>query len=179
MRSPQVINTNFDKHLAFDGENVISDTTQLPISFTVGIMYVKITLMDLYDLTSTTVDMVPFNPNSDAGFWYIETSKLTLTNRHKYVGKISQSTGSDVDHRDIKIQEFTVDNDAFEDTLMRLPYEIVIGATSKFVWYANDSYLGTSTNGLYWAPAYQGGTGTIYATDPSKVTHRGAVVPSI
>ena len=51
--------------------------------------------------------------------------------------------------------------------LARLTYQIVIdGGEAYFVWH-------TESEAKYYAAAYEGGTGFTYASDPSRVTHRG------
>jgi hypothetical protein len=76
-----------------------------------------------------------------------------------------------------KLEEFCVDNDGLEQTLMNLPYEVVITPSAAwYIWYDLDSHIGDVSYALYKAPAYKDGVGTTYATDALEITHRGAVI---
>jgi len=115
--------------------------------------------------------------NASADFWTINVSDVAsvLRDRDKYVGLVKENGGVAHNMRDFKIDEFCVDNDGFEATWMRLPYQVEIneiGGTAFIRWYAT-AYIGDP---LYEAPAYQGGVGTTCATTPANVTHRGAIV---
>jgi len=71
--------------------------------------------------------------------------------------------------------EFAVDRDGLELILMKLPYQIEVGESDAyFVWY-EAGHIGEISYKEYIAPAYEGGVGTTFATDPSRVTHRGEV----
>jgi hypothetical protein len=178
MKHPQVINLLDDSVMAFSADNVIDDTTQDEID---GGTYPTISVdLNLYDLMTNApvaISSITMTYRSLSDFWTIDIADVSsmLTDRHKYVGTVSED-GATANMRNFKVLEFAVDNDGLEDTLMRLPYQIEIGGTSDFVWY-NVGQLGVGGQERYTAPAYEGGTGTTYATDPSRVTHRGAVVP--
>lgn len=178
MKNPQVINLFEDSVIGISADDVIDDTTQVKVN---GGTFPTISLLvEFHDLmTNSVVSKQPviMTWQSNVDVWTISVADVEsiLTDRHKYMGLIREDPVV-ANMRDFRLLEFAVDNDGFEDTLMRLPYEIIISATSDFVWY-NVGQIGVGGQQRYTAPAYEGGTGTIYATDPSRVTHRGAVVP--
>lgn len=185
MKNAQVINIAGafpDSVLAFNGDDVIDDTDQLPLAskhiYTddINVVIYFYDLMGGYPRVSNTVVM-KYNTNTD--YWLITIADVieyaVLEDRHKYVGQIVKYDG-DSNMRSFKLEEFCVDNDQFEDTWMNLPYQIEIDGTSYIRWYAKgDSDF--SETPLFEAPAYQGGTGTTYATSAANVTHRGAITP--
>ena len=185
MRNPQVINTNLDAIIVVDGENVIKDSDQSYLSGGVWAganITVDITLLNISTgLSSTVIVGEILRYDSDSDFWYVDlagagTPTLLATfnanDRTKFVARVVEN-GAASDMRPFKFTEFVIDNDSFEDTWMRRPYEVVIGATSKIKWYAVGDIGGTP---LYEAEVYQDGVGTTSATDASRVTHRGPIV---
>jgi len=178
MIQPQVINlsTGNDVYLAIDGYNVI-DSGMVELS---GAPWngaqINITVY-LYSLTSgsTTSGNTVLDYDTDSDFWHLPISGISslLTDRTKYVGRIIERSGTASGMLPVKIQEFSVDNDSFEAVTMRLPFEVVIGATSWIQWYAVGDIGGTV---LFKAKAYQNGEGVVAATDPSRVTHRDAII---
>lgn len=184
MKNPQVLNingTSLDSVLAFDGDNVIDDTDQETIGIDKGIstIYVNVYLYDLMPFSPiVSVENVTMTYSAEVDFWIISVNdiKSVLIDRHKYVGLIIEYPTSDplINMRQFKIKEFCVDNDSFEDTWMHLPYQVEVGATTMIRWYGAEDFSGDP---LFEAPAYQGGTGLVYATSAANVTHRGAIVP--
>ncbi len=182
MKSPQVINAaslisllNPDSVLAFDGESVIDNTTQLPItSSPIGVT------LSFFDLTlgSAVVDVTAdMTYQSASKFWTVNLSDINtpgvplLLDRHKYVGMVSEITPQPNNMRDFKIQEFTVDNDSFEGILMRLPYQVEVSGGEAWIrWYDSVDNFNDPLHIIYEAAAYEGGVGTTFATDPSRVT---------
>ena len=177
MKQPQVINLIDDSVLAFDGASVIRNSDQKEISEVPFVLVqVDVNLWDLMTNANVSVSNIPMTYHSIVDFWTIDVDDIVsiLVDRHKFVGQVTEN-GAVVGMRAFKIHEFAVDNDGLEDTLMRLPFEIQISGSSQFVWY-NVGQVGVGGQERYKAPAYEGGTGTIVASDPSRVTHRGAVV---
>lgn len=181
MKFPQVINFNEDSVLAIDGESVIDDTTQTPIGQG-GVISTITADMYLWDLRSNTgvgPVGITLSYKTDVDIWTINVSSLTsyLIDRHKYVANIVCVDASNM--RSFKISEFCVDNDSFEDTWMRLPYEVDI-ANHQIRWYDDVANFGATDDHLkFTADIYERGTGLIYATDPSRVTHRGPIIPYV
>lgn len=191
MKDPQIVSVNGenpDAALIVWGEYVIDDTTQVritppsPYTITVDIY--------LFDVTSgafsVTVDSASLIYDTNTKFWRIPLSTgtpvlnngTTLADRHKYVARISEHSGGTFNMRDFYLEEFAIDNGSFEETLMRLPFEVKeLSGNMHIVWYDSDANIGNLSYAVYKAPAYEGGTGTTYATDPARVTHRGAIVP--
>lgn len=185
MKNPQVVSIsgeNPDTVIVVWGEYVINDTTQIPVT-TEATLVIDI---DLFDITTgaavATVSAVTMTYQAASGFWSIPCQAATalgsaLTDRHKYVAKISKDATETYDLREFFLDEFAVDNNSFEETLARLPFEVrELSGNMHLVWYDSDAHIGNLTYAVYKAPAYEGGTGTVYATDPSRVTHRGAIV---
>ena len=177
MKYPQVLNirstdTNKDDQIAIDSLDVIRDSDQVLMSTLVATLQVDITIWDLMSgsligpITNKTMTY-----ESDPEIWTIDVADFSgsLTDKHKYVAKISQYGASVM--RNFKLQEFVVDNDGFEATWMTLPYQVVIGVTSKIIWYEDTTWAVP----LYEAEVYQDGVGTTSATDASRVTHRGPI----
>ena len=108
--------------------------------------------------------------SADTDFWTIDISDFNtpLIERHKYVGTISEHSGGSANMRNVKMLEFAYEEDGLELTLMRLPYEVVVGTSDAFfIWY-EVGHIGEDSYKLYIAPAYEGGVGTTYASDPSR-----------
>ncbi len=176
MKNPQIINLNEDNIIAIDGESVIDDTTQALMSATETTINVDIDFFDIMTglaVAEVTNKVMTYQSASD--FWTIEVSDFSssLTDRHKYVAKVSTATTppESANMRDFKISEFAVDNESFEAIWMRLPYEVDISA-GKIKWYETTPGVGPA---LFSANIYEGGTGTTAATDASRVTHRGSI----
>jgi hypothetical protein len=181
MKNPQVINLLEDSVLVFDGDNVIDNTDQQTIGRdkVLSEIIVDITFYDLIaGEIKTTIENVTMTYESLIDFWTIDVADVssTLEDRHKYVALINEHSGGTVNMREFKIKEFAVDNDSFEDTWMRLPYQIELSPTPKIIWYDTIDPLGTPK---FEALAYQGGEGTTPATSASTITHRGPIVPVV
>lgn len=176
MKSPQVINLLEDSVLAFDGVNVIDNTTQLPITALTHIE-IRLNLIDLISgaaISSGTLSMAYI---AACQHWVLSISSIVslLTDRHKYVGSVTDISGNNM--RTFKIAEFAVDNDSFEQTWMRLPYQIEIGGGAAWMyWYDDIANFSDPTHRKFKAQSYMGGSGTTFATSPDKVTHRGPIV---
>ena len=189
MKNAQVINvsgTFKDSILAFDGDNVIDKTDQQTIAIQKGLTSPISVNIAFYDLMSvSSISGTPVNMTYLAGvdYWYISISDLFsagiyFIDRHKYVGIVQENTPYTANMRDFKIEEFCADNESFEDTWMNLPYQVEIdteGGTAFIRWYTSINPI--SAPPLFQAEAYQGGTGTTYATSAANVTHRGPIVP--
>lgn len=193
MKHAQVVNTGdiplsfdsgMDSVLVFEGSSVINDTDQLPLGeapHSVATIAVDIAFFDLMTgaVSPVSVTNITMTYQSAVKYWTVSIYdvKAALIDRHKYVGLVTENSGSSEDMREFTINEFAVDNDSFEASWMRQPYQIEIGGGEAWmVWYTPGN-LGVGGEETYKAPAYEGGTGTTYATDPAKVTHRGAIVP--
>jgi hypothetical protein len=180
MKNSQVVNLNEDSVVAFDGDDIIDDTTQLPIGLNSGITSISVDLsfLDLMTGAVTTVANKLMTYKSLTDFWTVDVAdiKSSLNDRRKYVARVLEVIGGSANMRPFKVLEFAVDNDSFESTWMRLPYEVVVLNNEAWIVWYEDGKIGQSGYEKFKAPAYQGGTGTEYATDPSKVTHRGAIV---
>jgi hypothetical protein len=179
MVNAQVINLFNDTLMAFDGYTVIRDADQLELGREVeeSVIQVDVHLWDLIDGSSISVEDIAMTYRVDVDFWTIDIADVSgiLTEKHKYVGKVSEHDDV-VDMRDFKILEFTVYDDILENTIATLPYEIVISpGSSDFFWYDADANIGDFGHAIYTAPAYEGGVGTTAATDASRVTHRGGI----
>lgn len=178
MRFPQIINPRLDTVIAIDGDNVIDDTTQLPLAPGITSVQVDLHFHSINEDAHAFVDDVTMTYVSTVDHWTVDLDdfKAVLKERHKYVGLINENVGGSANMRQIKMLEFAYEEDGLELTLMRLPYQIEIGVSDAyFVWY-EDGHIGEFAFRKYIAPAYEGGVGTDFATDPSRVTHRGAVV---
>lgn len=189
MKNPQVISIagteyNSDSVISIWYENVILDSDQSYIAEpgdTVSPLTVDVILLDLTtgsQLYSTSVTMTFM---SDSGFWTIPVLSLVsnLTDRHKYVARIAE-TGETV--RSFFLDEFAVDNNSFEESIMRLPYQIETDFESDhtaMVWYDDVANFTDHSHAKYYAYLYMNGAGTTYATDVSRVTHRGPITPYI
>lgn len=186
MKNAQVVSLalpNNDSVLAFDGDNVIDNTDQLTIAVQKGYtgdITVDVTFLDLMSVSEATATGCTMSYQSGTDYWTIPlaniaTQGVTLLDKHKYTAIVKEN-GVTHNMRQFKLEEFCVDNDSFEDTWMHLPYQVEIsGGEAWLRWYAyNDSNFSGSP--LFEAPAYQGGTGTTFATSAANVTHRGAIV---
>lgn len=177
MKSPQVINLLEDSVMAFDGANVIDNTTQLPID-SFGFMLIKLQLIDLMTGTDISFD-APIVYHSLSKHWTLDLADLTtvLTDRHKYIGSVVDNDPGTQNMRTFQLSEFAIDNDSFEQAWMRLPYQIEIGGGETWMyWYDDIANFGNPANRKFKAQSYMGGSGTTYATSPDKVTHRGPIV---
>jgi len=182
MKIPQVINFNSDTVMAFDGNNVIDDTDQLPIAndHSIYTITVSITMWDLVANVAVAPISVTMYYQSDVDIWTIELWLFIskLIDKHKYIALVSATDSSNM--RSFKINEFSIDNDSFEDTWMGLPYQVEVSGGEAWIrWYATIENFGNLENCKFQAKAFEGGIGITYATDPSRVTHRGPVVPYI
>jgi len=186
MKFPQVINLNTDSIIVFNGDNVIDDTDQLPLGTDHSITTIDV-LVELISLQSgmalSTVSSLAMTYMSAVDYWRISINDLktqlgpTFSNidKVKYIGKVNEVASGSANMRSFKIEEFAVDNESFTDVWMDLPYQVEIsGGEAWMVWY-EDGHIGDSGYEKFKAPAYEGGTGTTYATDPARVTHRGAI----
>ena len=188
MKNAQIISLTGpekDAVIIFGGDSVIDNTDQLPL----GTGHSKTTIqvdIDLFDITTglavTTIANAEMLYQASSDQWSILISgegtpndiSDTLADRHKYVGQITENAPTH-NMRKFKIADFAVDSDSFEAVWMRYPYEVVVSPPNAWIrWYAPGDIGGTV---LFEAPAYQNGTGTVSATAPNRVTHRGAVVP--
>lgn len=190
MKTPQTIKLNIglsgdvdDAVMAFDEESVIKDSTQEVITDASSPISVDVVFYDLVEggTSTQTAEEINMTYVPLSGYWKIDIQDLidkdiNFIDRHKYVGKISEHSGGTVGMRPFKINEFTIDNDSFESTLMRLPYEIeTYDGGLSMVWKTEIS----SGDILYYARVYEGGNGTVRATSYDKITHRGPVIPVI
>lgn len=170
MKHPQVISLLEDSVLAFSNNDVIHNTSQVPLyQLEVSSLRVDVQLWDLMSNSVVTIEDVTLTHQSVPGFWTLDLDDITadLDDRHKYVGKIVPNVSETEELREFKILEFAVDNDSFEAVLARLAYQIVVeGGEAYFVWH-------NEVEALYYAAAYEGGVGFDFASDPSRVTHRG------
>ena len=178
MKHPQVINFNEDTVMAFIGDNVIEQVTQLPMNtIEVFSLLVDIKLWDLMSNAPVTIEGLTMTYSITSRFWTIDISGVSgdLQDRHKYVGTVYGNTAEPESLEPFQITEFAVDNESLDAILMRMSYEIVIdGGEAWFFWYAVGHH-GDESYRRFSAPAYEGGVGSTYATDASRVTHRGAI----
>jgi hypothetical protein len=183
MVHPQIINLLTDSVIAIDGVSVINDTTQIEMSlapWSGALIHVDI---DLFDITAgsavSQIDEVVMTYQSASDVWTLPIASIvaSLIDRHKYIANIKEGSttpSGPAGMRGFKLQDFSVDNDSFEDTIMRLPFQVEIGTPSYMKWYTANDWVTEK----FRAEIYQGGTGTTAATDPSKVTHRGPIIPA-
>jgi len=179
----QVINPYKDKVLAFDGYTVIKNTTQLELGReeSISTILVDINFWDLMANSNVSVGSIIMTYHTTVDFWTVDLADIIglLTDMHKYVGCVTESSPAPHSMRAFKILEFTIYYDDLENTLFSLPYEIVIGdGIAKFQWY-EVGHMGDLNYVLYIADAYEGGVGTTYATHPSRVTHRGPITKNL
>ena len=102
----------------------------------------------------------------------------SLPDRHKYVARVSEDTATSHDMRDFALAEFAVDNGSFEESLMRLPFEVKSHpdrSAMYIIWYSVGN-IGVEAESKFMAAAYEGGSGTTPATDASRVTHRSEII---
>ena len=198
MRAPQVINLNFDVCMAFPGDSILRDTDQAligvnilaPLVGGVQTITVNVVLKDLClpsSTTATTLSGLAMSYRHNVDFWTIELADIIaaapanfIVNRHKYVGYVSDDgTTPVIPMRSFHISEFTIDNDAIEDVMVWLPYQIEIGSPKSYIrWYYTTPFPAPGpTTVAYQAEVYEGGVGLTAATDPSKITHRGPIGP--
>jgi len=178
MKNPQVISfegPSADTVIAIWGGSVVDPVIKMPVT-ALPTVTVYVSLHDTSigaTGTVTTIAGVIMTYNATSKFWTIPISSIagSLTDRHKYVARIYESPATNI--QDVYLDEFAVDNNSFEETLMRLPFQVEIGSPSYIVWYdVIDPAPGTAK---YRAKAYEGATGLVSATDASKVTHRGPI----
>ncbi len=194
MKDPQIVSVsgeNPDAALVVWGEYVIDNTTQVaitppsPYTITVDINIFDVTI-GAFSITVDSASLI-YDPNSK--FWAIPLNTgtpvlnngTTLVDRHKYVARISEH-GSTFNMREFYLEEFAIDDGSFESALMRYPFEITnslaaLSGNMHIVWYDTVAHFGNETYAKFKAPAYEGGTGINYATDASRVTHRGPIAP--
>jgi len=183
MVNPQIINLLTDSVIAIDGLTIIDDATQLELSLAPWSGKVIHVDINIYDITAgaaaTMINEAVMTYQSASDIWTIPMASIaaSLTDRHKYIAKIvegSTTPTGPAGMRLFKLQEFSVDNDSFEDTIMRLPFQIEIGGTSYMKWYEDNTWAVEK----FRAEIYQGSVGTAAATDAGKVTHRGPIIPA-
>lgn len=187
MRQSQVVNLNKDDVLAFNAEDVIADDTQIKIPGAQSPLYVSIAFVDLGDgstQTATGISMSATVVAADPQWWTVDIADIlvsapsALLDGHKYVASVSEPSQINK-MRTFKIHEFSVDNDGFEDTWMRLPYQVEIDpdgdGKSYLRWYDSVANFDDLSHCKYWAYAYMNGTGTTYADRADRVTHRGPI----
>jgi hypothetical protein len=172
MRNPQVVNNLVDTVITVNADDVINDISQVKIS--AASIQVDITLLDTTTNTSSAVTNKTMTYNASLDVYTINISDLTaiINDRRTYVGRIIEN-GVAYGMRPLKLSTFCTDIDSFEDTWMRLPYRVNIGGGQAWLEWSRNNF----STIVFKAPAYEGGTGTTYATLPERVTHRGAIVP--
>lgn len=177
MKHPQVINYNEDSVMAFIGNDVIEAVTQVPIYELTDTLLVDMKLWDLMSNSAKTITALPMTYSYDARFWLLGMVGVAphLADRHKYVGTVYGNVGETENLEPFQITEFAVDNESLTSILMRMSYEIVIDGSQAFFFWYDLGHHGEESYRRFAAPAYEGGVGTTYATDPSRVTHRGAI----
>lgn len=183
MVSTQTINLLTDKIITIIGSDVIHDVSQLEMGRQLGLPYLMVDI-NLLDMTTDTVSSatgIDMRYDFSVMSWKIDVDDIShiLLPDHKYCGSVSESQEVDPaerrDMRQFSLLEFAVYNNDLENTLFTLPYEVVISnGTANFQWY-EVGHLGSPAHIMYIAPAYEGGVGEMFATHPSRVTHRGPV----
>jgi len=181
MRLPQVLNFSTltpDQVIAVDGANVIDDTTQEQLGQTLTLIPVNIDIYGLASASHVGTYAAYLEYEATVDWWIIRTLYFSqyLSDQEKYVATITDP-GLANNMRLIKVHEFSVDNGGLEATLMRLPFQVEIGDGEAWIrWYNTEGDFAFPQAALYKAPLYQNGVGTTPATDPARVTHRGAVI---
>ena len=114
MKQPQVVNLSQDATLAFDGDGIIDDTTQLAIT-SIPTIQVDIIFVDLTDGASSdtvnniTMTYVIVPPGVYAGWWTVDIADIvagaTIIDRHKYVATVKRASGDTSNMRSFKVQE--------------------------------------------------------------------------
>ena len=174
MRIPNVINTVTDTLIAIDGDTVIHDVAVYPT-------FAAQDVFDPADGTTLTPTLYIWNLTSgvettisatmtyrkSAKIWTMTVASLSaaLVDKNKFIATVVDATSAPNNFRTFKIGEFTVDNDQADDILFNLGFEISIGTASYINYYSGSTLT-------YQAPAYQGGTGTVYATRPDEQNSR-------
>ena len=183
MKDPQIISVegeNPDLYLAIWGGYVIDNTTQVPI--TTSPITIQIDLFNVTDGSTAQVTGGIMTYDTGSKFWSIplatggvSPNRLMdkLVDRNKYVGRISEPLATR-NMREFVLEEFARDDGSFEETLMRLPFQVEIGPPSWIVWYDSIDPVGTAK---FKAKAYENGSGVTYATEAARVTHRGPIIP--
>lgn len=192
MIAPQSVNTS-DAVMTFDGVDIITEADfgvsggryQKELGRELGYtsISVDVVLLDMTANTEHTKSRVTMSYRPAVDCWTILISDITADNSgspmlvdgHKYFGVLKQSTAdpnpTPPEMRLVSVYEFSVDNGAFEDTLMNLGYELdFVSSPPKMVW------RDAANNIIYKADVYSGGSGTSPATSPADITHRGPVV---
>lgn len=194
MRGPQVINPQRDSMLSINGYYVIDDTTQTeigleggynpPLSIPVSIAFANLTdsyssgstefltgVIDMIYLPSTNYWVIKLDENDSTG----RTIASYLENGKKYCARVIES-GSTYNMRSFNLSEFSVDHEAIYKTTVDLPYQIEKDSSKMYIrWYDNVNNFGDPAHREYEAEAYMNGEGTIPATDPGLITHRGPI----
>jgi len=180
MKHAQVINLNEDTVMAFIGDNVIEAATQELMHTIASSLLVDMKLWDLISNAPVTITGLTMTYSSTSRFWTVDIDgtpsiKSILQDRRKYVGTVYGNAAEPENLEPFQITEFAIDNESLDDILMRMSYEIVIdGGQAFFFWYA-PGHHGDVSYRRFVAEAYEGGVGATFATDPSRVTHRGVI----
>lgn len=176
MKTAQVVNPFLDKYLAFNGDDVIDDTDQLPLGESPHSKTSIQVDFNAYNITSgalVSATNIPMTYQANTGFWLIDIAEIpdfSSVDRQKFVAKVSKDSGETIDMRTFKVHEFSIDTDGFEDALMRLGYQIEISEGEAWMrWYDGEV-------AKWEAPLYKNGTGTDPATELSNISHRGPIV---
>ncbi len=177
MKQAQVINLLEDNVIAFDGDSILKDSDQLPLGKAPHSETIVQVDIDFFNLITgaavATVSNKAMDYQSASDHWTIDVADFSsaLLDRQKYVANVSEN-GAATGMRAFKIEEFTTDNEIIE----RYPFDVVADGTaaSKITWYSDS----VGVTAVYFAQVYEGGTGTNYATHPSKITHRGPITVS-
>jgi len=181
MIAPQSIDPS-DRFMAFEGKDVISEDTsnnhtnyqkELGRELSVTSISVNVNLLNLTKDNNISVAGITMAFDASSNYWHIDTSDL-VNDTHigqKFVGSITEN-GTTNHMRLISLEEFTVDDKALEKTLMTQGYSIENDSgTLKFIW------KDASNVATYKADAYTTGiSGSIPATNPAEITHRGPVI---
>lgn len=186
MKHPQVINLLEDAVMVFDGDIIIDATDQLPLGTDHGKTTIQVDI-NFFDVTSglpvIEVGNAELLYKAASDHWAIllngegTPSDIvgSLTDRHTYVALVSETSPGSQNMRSFKIADFSVDNNSFENVWMKYPYEVVItGSAAHIRWYLPNEIGGVAK---FEAEAYEGGTGSTFATAANRVTHRGAITP--
>lgn len=186
MKDPQIISIageNPDLYIMVWGGYVIDDTTQAPITTTP--IDIEINLFDVTDGSTAVVNNASMVYDTGSKFWRIAFTAGTptlasqLVDRHKYVARVSEDTGTSLNMREFVLEEFAVDNGSFEETLMRLPFVVKPHptlTTMHIIWY-NVGQIDVAGQEQFMAPVYESVGPLVAATDPTRVICRGAIVP--
>jgi len=161
---------------------VIDDTDQLRmgIDHSITSIVVDVNFMDLISGSMVgPVSGITMTYQSLVDMWTINVSDVAsvLMDKRTYVAMVSATTYPSPNLRPFKINEFAVDNDRMEDTWVNLPYQVEISSPKSYIkWYDATANFSAPDHCEFYAEAYQGGVGTVAATDTALVTHRGPVL---